>query len=164
MFLLFIFTEVLRLYYIKIIKKHSIANWLDMQLGIYSVCQCVLCYDITADTFLCFQKHGLDKLLVSHGYFNLLAPVNAALDRLQSGSRKVINTCYNAKTSCKSHAFHLWFTNSFQSVTQKKNPSSMWGILSHLNLQSKLPRRPSRRIKTVCVRGCVKTEFEWAWV
>ncbi|KAJ7377675.1 Stabilin-2 [Desmophyllum pertusum] len=34
------------------------------------------------------RKHGLDKLLVSHGYFNLLAPVNAALNNLQSGSRK----------------------------------------------------------------------------
>ena len=39
--------------------------------------------------FSCFQRHGLDKLLGSHGYFNLLAPTNAALGRSQLGSRKV---------------------------------------------------------------------------
>ena len=31
----------------------------------------------------------MDKLLGSHGYFNLLAPTNAALVRSQSGSRQV---------------------------------------------------------------------------
>ena len=36
------------------------------------------------------QKNGLDKLLASHGHFNLLAPVNAALGSLQPQSRKVL--------------------------------------------------------------------------
>lgn len=36
------------------------------------------------------QKNGLDKLLASHGHFNLLAPVNAALGSLQPRSRKVL--------------------------------------------------------------------------
>ena len=49
---------------------------------------CSLRY-MTTDV-LYFQKHGLDKLLASHGYFNLLAPVNGALNRLQPQSRKVI--------------------------------------------------------------------------
>lgn len=39
--------------------------------------------------FFFFQKNGLDKLLASHGHFNLLAPVNAALGSLQPRSRKV---------------------------------------------------------------------------
>ncbi|PFX25122.1 Stabilin-2 [Stylophora pistillata] len=34
------------------------------------------------------KKNGLDKLLASHGHFNLLAPVNAALGSLQQQSRK----------------------------------------------------------------------------
>lgn len=34
------------------------------------------------------RKNGLDKLLASHGHFNLLAPVNAALGSLQPQSRK----------------------------------------------------------------------------
>ena len=49
---------------------------------------------------LCFQKHGLDKLLASHGYFNLLAPVNAALNRLQPQSRKVITEHFSIEC-CK---------------------------------------------------------------
>ena len=53
----------------------------------------LLC-DIITQVLLCFQKYGLDKLLASHGHFNLLAPVNAALNQLQLGSRKVGNTCY----------------------------------------------------------------------
>lgn len=40
--------------------------------------------------FFFFQKNGLDKLLASHGHFNLLAPVNAALGSLQPRSRKVL--------------------------------------------------------------------------
>ena len=51
----------------------------------------VLLCDINTQVLLCFQKYGLDKLLASHGLFNLLAPVNAALNQLQLGSRKVGN-------------------------------------------------------------------------
>lgn len=40
--------------------------------------------------FFFFQKNGLDKLLASHGHFNLLAPVNAALGSLQPQFRKVL--------------------------------------------------------------------------
>lgn len=52
----------------------------------------VILRDVITDKLLCFQKYGLDKLLASHGHFNLLAPVNAALNQIQSGSRKVGNT------------------------------------------------------------------------
>jgi len=52
----------------------------------------VILRDVITDKLLCFQKYGLDKLLASHGHFNLLAPVNAALNQILSGSRKVGNT------------------------------------------------------------------------
>ena len=53
----------------------------------------VLMYGIITEMLSCFQKYGLDNLLASHGHFNLLAPVNAALNQLQPGSRKVGNVC-----------------------------------------------------------------------
>ena len=59
---------------------------------LFMVQRVLLCVVITEMLF-CFQKYGLDKLLVSHGHFNLLAPVNAALNQLQPGSRKVGNVC-----------------------------------------------------------------------
>lgn len=52
------------------------------------------------------RRHGLDKLLGSHGYFNLLAPTNAALGRSQLGSRKrrsVNSPSSNEETLLKYH-------------------------------------------------------------
>lgn len=54
-----------------------------------------------------FQKYGLDKLLRSHGNFNLLAPVNDALKK--TSSRKVMSCHLLSQAVCHFVIFFLFY-------------------------------------------------------
>ena len=68
-----------------------------------------------------FQKYGLDKLLRSHGNFNLLAPVNDALKK--TTSRKVMSCHLLSQAVCHfviiMVLLKLWKINAANPSNQK---------------------------------------------